>query len=102
MLKEILQKLKNVFTIKEWNVVAQEAIANKEFVVEPFINKLHEARSNEAHGRVREQEYVTRVPSPTVAPVRENVTRPAEPYIDPNQPLKGLLDSVKMAQRIRV
>ena len=55
----LLEKLKSIFTRKEWDGLAQDAMGKKAFVVEPFLSKLHEIEKVEAsmeQDRYRQQQ----------------------------------------------
>ena len=63
MALRILEQLKRVFSVKDWRVVTQFALAQKEFLVNPFLTRLHELEKME-----KEQEMTrTRAPQPAYA-----------------------------------
>lgn len=47
MALRILEKLKKVFSVKDWREVTRSALAQKEFLIEPFLSKLHECERAE-------------------------------------------------------
>lgn len=47
MALKLLERLKRIFTYQEWSTTAQEAIANKEFLVEPFLDALANCKDSE-------------------------------------------------------
>lgn len=47
MALRILEKLKKVFSVKDWREVTKEALSQKAFLIEPFLSKLHECERAE-------------------------------------------------------
>jgi hypothetical protein len=53
MIKDLLERFKRVFTVKEWKQEAQDAMAKKEFVI-ASLNELHRVEKSEtASGQER-------------------------------------------------
>ena len=55
MLRKLLQRFKNVFTVQDWKLEAQDAMKNKEFVVEA-LSELHRVERTKNENIAREQE----------------------------------------------
>lgn len=79
MIKDLLERFKRVFTVKEWKQEAQDAMANKEFVI-ASLHELHRVEKAEmANGQDR---TMTRQPQgqqmrqPTQAPVGARKPQP--------------------------
>jgi hypothetical protein len=95
MISRLLEKLKNIFTVKEWEEVAADALSSKNFVIEPFLTSLHRVQKADA-GKTQERSRQPQARAP-MAPATRTATQQR------NQPTRSFADSslAELMQAVR-